>query len=251
MKRPSTDRLSCFVTPVHDCPYIATRRAATLFVDPSTETDARLYSRLSRRGFRRSGDLIYRPQCPECHACVAIRVPVDEFEPRRRDRRCLRENADLGVIERPGALNSEHIALYRRYVAARHAESPMQDLDDRRLAGFLYSNWMASDAIEFRLAGQLLAVAITDRLDDGLSAVYTFFDPAHSARGLGNFAILTQIRLARRAGLPFVYLGFWVGGDPQMEYKARFRPLQAWLGDHWRRLGPGMPLPESAAASGE
>ncbi|RME35281.1 MAG: arginyltransferase, partial [Gammaproteobacteria bacterium] len=174
---------------------------------------------------------VYRPQCEGCRACVPVRVPVERFRPDRRQRRCLRANADLEITERGPEFDPEHFALFERYLAARHAGGGMDQPTREDYLGFIRADWSDTLLYEFRLKDRLLAVAVVDRLPDALSAVYTFFEPAGSRRGLGRHAVLSEIRLAREAHLKWLYLGYWISGCAKMRYKNEYRPLEY--------LGPG------------
>ncbi|RMG29675.1 MAG: arginyltransferase [Gammaproteobacteria bacterium] len=215
------------------CSYLPGREATSEWVDPGILHKA-LYDRLIEFGFRRSGEYVYRPACLGCHACIPVRIPVARFRPRRRDRRCLRRNADLVSRLMPPAFTDEYFALYTRYLAARHPGGGMDDPDPEDFLQFLDSSWAETRFLEIRdREGKLEAVAVTDVLDVGLSAVYTFFDPDESARGLGNFAILEQIRIAREQGREWLYLGYWIADCPKMAYKARFLPQQRRIRNNW------------------
>lgn len=217
----------------HACGYLDRRQARSAFVDPAFPLDPMLYGALLDQGFRRSGDYAYRPMCVHCQACQSARIAVAAFRPDRAQRRCLRRNADLSrTVTR--ALTDEHYALYRRYLAARHAGGGMDPDDAAGFREFLDCAWGRTEFWEYRdAAGSLLAVAVVDRIPRGLSAVYTFFDPTVPERGLGTFAILSQIATAQAEALPHVYLGYWVEASPKMDYKRRFRPLQVLRGGHW------------------
>jgi arginine-tRNA-protein transferase len=228
-----------YATFPYDCPYLPDQRAVSAVFDPQVPVDTDLYGALIAQGFRRSGDRLYRPHCPACDACRSLRVPAAEFTPDRSQRRTWRRNADLTATLRDNVLDEEHYALYRRYQQARHPSGEMDfdDPDDYRRA-------CLASPVDTRLAelrdphGQLLAVAITDFLPTGLSAMYTFFEPRAHRRSLGTYAILWQIAEAAARGLPHVYLGYWVADCRKMAYKRRFRPAEVWDGSGWRRLAP-------------
>jgi arginine-tRNA-protein transferase len=225
-----------FATYPHNCSYLPGEQATTLFVDPSTPIDARTYTQLSAIGFRRSGPHLYRPHCAACNACVPARVPAQAFEPTRAQRRIAARNRDLDVQLCEDIRTEEHFALYSRYIAGRHDDGDMYPPDREQFASFLSREWGTTSFVEFRLEQRLLAVAVMDRLDNGLSAIYTFFEPAESARSLGTFAILWQIALARELGLPAVYLGYWIRNCRKMNYKTRFRPIELLANGHWVRV---------------
>jgi leucyl-tRNA---protein transferase len=223
-----------FQTVEHACGYWPARSARDLVLDPADPALPGLYGAALAMGFRRSGAHVYRPNCANCRACTPVRLPVREFQPGRSQRRTLARNADLRTRVRPAARDDASFALYRRYVEARHAGGGMDDPTPTDFDAFLTCAWSPTCFLELHDADQLVAVAVTDVLGDGLSAVYTFFDPAQSARSLGTQAILAQVEYARRLGLDYLYLGFWLEGHPKMEYKRRFRPLEFLDGDQWR-----------------
>lgn len=231
-----SDVVRLFQTLPHACGYFAERTAQNIVIDPSAPQLPQIYDLAVQRGYRRAGGHVYHPQCNGCRACVACRVPVAAFRPDRSQRRCLARNADIEVRPAAAAYSEEYFALYRRYLLARHPDGGMDDARPEDFARFLYTAWSPTRFVELRCAGRLLAVAVTDFCADGLSAVYTFFDPDEHARGLGTFAILSQIRLAAERSLPYVYLGFWIARHPKMHYKARFRPLEVLHGNVWSEL---------------
>ncbi len=239
MTAPEDSRLlSFFSTPVHRCSYLAGRDAVTVFADPRFPKSTELYSVLSRYGFRRSGTHIYRPQCPGCSACIPVRIPVREFVPRRRQRRVRNRNADLTVIERPAEFREEHFDLYRGYLAARHPGGGMDNPTPQQYTDFLIGDWCHTVFYEFRQHRRLLAVAVADRLDDGLSAVYTFFDPTTARRSLGTHAVLWEIEECWRLGLDWLYLGYWIPGCGKMSYKQDFQPSEYFVDGSWTRHAP-------------
>lgn len=225
-----------FATYPHNCSYLEGEQATTLFVDPSTPVDARIYSQLSYIGFRRSGPHLYRPHCASCNACVPARVPVQAFKPDRSQRRVLARNRDLSVDVVDDIQGAEHFDLYSRYIDARHRDGDMYPPDREQYASFLTREWGTTSLVEFRHDSRLLAVAVTDRLDNGLSAIYTFYEPEEDARSLGTFVILWQIALARELGLPAVYLGYWIRNCRKMNYKTRFRPIELLANGRWVRV---------------
>ncbi|MBZ0071026.1 MAG: arginyltransferase [Thiohalobacteraceae bacterium] len=227
--------LQFFTTPPQTCSYLPERESISLFAQPGIMTRA-LYSQLARLGFRRSGSHVYRPACTDCTACVPVRIPVADFQPHRRDRRCQQRNAELETAVVSAGYSEEYFSLYQEYLTARHPRGGMDEATPVNFRQFLLGGWSDTWFLEMRLSGRLVAVAVTDRLDDGLSAVYTFYDPALGTRGLGNFAILQQIETARSLGLSYLYLGYWIAASPKMAYKGRFRPLQAYRNERWETL---------------
>ena len=222
-----------------ECSYLPLQRSRLIFVEPAERMDRAVYSALANQGFRRSGNLVYRPYCASCRACVPIRIPVSRFRPNRTQARIMRRNSDLEVIVKPSSFSESHYQLFQRYLGSRHADGDMAGSSREDYVDFLTSDWAGTSFVEFRDSAGLVAVAIMDRLDMGLSAVYTFFDPAHAARSPGTFAVLWQIDEARRLGLNWIYLGFWIEDCRKMNYKDRFRPLQAFIDGDWRLFEKG------------
>lgn len=223
----------------HACGYLPERHARSAFVDPAFPLEPALYGSLLDQGFRRSGDYAYRPMCLNCRACQSARIVVSGFTPDRAQRRCAKRNADLALSIKT-TLNDEHYGLYRRYLAARHRDGGMDPEDAKAFEEFLACGWGATEFWEFRADDQpdsaLMAVSVVDRVPRGLSAVYTFFEPDAPSRGLGTFAILSQIEQARIHRLPYVYLGYWVPGSAKMDYKKRFHPLEVLRNGSWQGM---------------
>lgn len=229
-------RLQFYLTATYPCSYLPNRLSRSQVAAPANLIDAGVYGELVRLGFRRSGQHVYRPRCDTCRACVSVRVPVAEFEPSRAQRRCLNRNSDLTLRLRPLVFDEAHYHLYRRYQTARHAGGGMDQDDREQFRAFLLQSRVDSVLAEFSLEGEVVMVALVDKLIDGLSAVYTFFEPDHEKRGLGTFGVLSQIRLAREIGLPYVYLGYWIEACKKMAYKRTYRPLEGLLDGRWQRL---------------
>ncbi len=217
-----------YQTAPHPCPYIDANTAVNLILDPHYPVDTGLYGRLLQHGFRRNGSLYYRPFCNECSSCVSVRLPAAEFRPNRAQRRTLRRNADLTCRLTRARFSDEHFDLYLRYQSTRHSGDSMDDPDPDKYRRFLVDSDVDTSFIEIRQGGRLLAVSIIDRVEDGLSAIYTFFDPDEPRRSLGTYAILKQVELALDEGLHWVYLGYWIAESPKMNYKTLFRPLQRY-----------------------
>lgn len=231
-----TESIRVYLSTAHPCPYLPGRTATSLIIDPELETDHYRMTQLTLNGFRRSGDLIYRPHCTHCRACVSVRIPVREFQPNRAHRRIVKKNSDLAISTLHPVFKPEHFELYIRYQQARHPGSDMCDRDPDKYKHFLITNSGATEFIEFVLDGRLIAVSVTDALIDGLSAVYTFFDPEFSRRSLGTFAILWQIESVRLRGLDWLYLGYWIEECDKMSYKTNFRPIEGFKNGNWSRL---------------
>lgn len=233
MRMGDNDGLRVFHTGDHACGYWPERIARDLVLDPHDPRLPDLYPRALAWGFRRSGDLVYRPHCRGCHACVAVRIPVDAFMPNRSQRRCLARNADVEVRVLPAEQSAEQLALYQRYLGARHAGGGMDDHGGIEFEQFLIGSWSEGRFLELRIDGRLVGVAVTDITGDAMSAVYTFYDPDDASRGLGTLAILRQIDWARRDGRSHLYLGYWISGHDKMDYKRNFAPLEAFDGRSW------------------
>lgn len=236
-------RLALFAGTPHDCPYLAGRHSVLHYVDPNTSVSPALFGALLKQGFRRSGNFVYRPGCPQCNRCVSLRIPAATFAPDRSQRRTARRNADITVDAGPASLTDAHFTLYRRYVNTRHGDGSMANPGRASTREFLTAAWCETLFLDLRLAGRLVATAVTDVLPDGLSAVYTFFDPDLAKRGLGTYALLSQVAHATQLGLRHLYLGYWVPGSRKMEYKERFRPLELYLDGRWKKYGYGATLP--------
>lgn len=238
--------LKFYCTPAHRCSYLPEREAVTLFLDPKADMSAEIYSSLTSVGFRRSGDFVYRPHCGSCTACVPVRIPVNQFTPTRSQRRCLARNEDLVVVSAPARYTPEYYALYERYINQRHPDGDMFPPSRNQFRAFLLCSWSNTRFLEFRAGGRLVAVAVVDHVDTGLSAVYTFYDPDEEARSPGRYAILWQVREARRRGLGYVYLGYWIRQCRKMSYKQEYQPLEHFDGQVWRRPGPAGQCPPAA-----
>lgn len=229
-------RLKFYATQPHPCSYLSEEQATTLFLDPSQPMDARMYAELSELGFRRSGDHLYRPHCQRCTACVPARIPVARFLPNRQQRRILKRNEAVQVRAVRPAFNEEYYDLYVRYIEQRHADGDMYPPSREQFSTFLVRDLPFSCFYEFREHGRLLAIAVTDVLPNGLSAVYTFYDPDEERRSLGRFAILWQIGEAHRMELEAVYLGYWIKNCRKMSYKTQYRPIELFVNQHWVAL---------------
>lgn len=225
-----------FTTGLHECPYFGDRPARLGFVDPRLPLDARRYQALLAHGFRRSGEQVYRPVCPGCSACRSLRIPVARFRPRRRHRRCRRDNAGVALSNAGRTFHTEHYALYQRYVRERHPGGGMDDADPDLYWRFLTAEWCPTEFLELRAGRELLGVAVVDDTGGALSAVYTFYEPTLAQRGLGTLAILLEIEEAWRRGREWLYLGYWIEDCPRMAYKADFRPHEVFTPRGWEAV---------------
>jgi len=232
-----------FVTSPAPCPYLPGRSERKVFTELKGANADQLNEALGRIGFRRSQTVAYRPSCIDCHACVSVRVVADEFKPSSTQKRELKRNSDLVVTEcRPWA-TEEQFDLLTRYLSVRHPDGGMSTMDDLDYADMIEHTPVTSHVVEYReptedgSSGRLVGACLTDRQGDGLSMIYSFYDPDHESRaGLGNFIILDHIRRAASDGVPYVYLGYWVEGSPHMQYKVRYRPLERLTREGWQRI---------------
>ena len=222
-----------FRTSPHPCSYKESEQAATVFVDPDLVIDKAINSKLSDLGYRRSGAHLYRPDCDFCQACISCRVPVAEFQFNRSQRRILRRNESLRVVEKSDLTDYIAYDLYQRYINQRHLDGDMFPASLEQYEAFIKTKMFDTRFFLFYEQEELLAVSVVDFLEQGLSAVYTFFDPDQGQRSLGNFAILWQIKMCQKLGLPYVFLGYWIKGCGKMEYKSKFRPLEMLINGRW------------------
>ncbi len=234
------DTLSLYITAEHECGYYDDRQTSNLIPDPQIEMGAHLYSLLISKGFRRSGEFVYRPHCKQCSACIPCRINVEQFKPSRNQRRCLKNNQDLSTHIVSAGFKEEYFSLYQRYLNQRHKEGSMADPTREDFSNFLLNSWETTIFIECRLNGKLLCVAVVDFLVAGPSAVYTFFEPSEHKRSLGTFAILQQIWLAKLYNKPSLYLGYWIDQHPKMAYKRNFSALEIFQQDHWQAFSDSL-----------
>ncbi len=233
----SDDSLRLFRTAPHPCGYWPEREARDLVIDQRDPRLPDFYPTALEWGFRRSGDIVYRPSCNGCSACVAVRIPVADFRPDRSQRRCLQRNADIESRIVQPELSDERLTLYQRYLGSRHAGGGMDGHGAHEFEQFLIGGWSDSRFLELRERGshRLLGMAVTDRVPGALSAVYTFFEPDEARRGLGTLGVLRQIEWAQRDGRTQLYLGYWIDGHSKMDYKRRFQPQERFNGRGWER----------------
>lgn len=226
-------RIKLYQGSVNDCSYLNGRQAINIYADPHHPHPRAVYNQLIKRGFRRSGEYVYKPGCNDCSACVPVRIRCEDFRPRRTDRRNLNRNSDLTVDFRQARYTDAYFDLYRRYLQARHPGGGMDDPAPADFERFLLNPWGETLFVEIRDGDTIIGVAVTDATSDGLSAVYTFFDPEWDTRGLGRYCILQQIELCQSMSFPYLYLGYWVDGCRKMQYKTEFRPQERFDGHAW------------------
>ncbi|MCE6961630.1 arginyltransferase [Cereibacter sphaeroides] len=232
-----------YVTAPQSCPYLEGRLERKLFTALQGEHAQKLNDTLSKQGFRRSQNVLYRPSCAECSACLSARIRVADFEPNRTQRKVMRRNTDLRRNATSPWATEDQYALFRRYLDDRHADGGMADMDIFEFAAMIEETPIRSRVIEYSRPAEnggarpLAAVCLTDIFDDGLSMVYSFYDPDLTSRSLGTHVILDHVEIAREAGLPYVYLGYWVPGSRKMGYKANYAALEIYKGGRWQDIG--------------
>ncbi|WP_432719654.1 arginyltransferase [Jeongeupia wiesaeckerbachi] len=229
-------QLQFYATAPYPCSYLPEQLARSQVAVPSEVIDAQSYSQLVQIGFRRSGQFVYRPHCDRCRACVPVRIPVDAFEPDRSQRRAQQRHGNLRARLLGLEYSDAHFLLYQRYQAARHAGGGMDQDGREQYENFILKSNVASFLVEFREAGQLRMVSLIDQLDDGMSSVYTFYDPDVPGASYGVYNVLWQVSLARQFGLPYLYLGYWIERCGKMAYKTRYQPIEGLVDGEWRSL---------------
>lgn len=247
MTRHSLDTPQFYLTAPAPCPYLEGKQERKVFTHLVGERASQVNDMLSQGGFRRSQNIAYRPACEGCKACISVRVLVDEFNQKKSFNRILNNNKDLIGSEVPPAPTAEQFSLFRRYLDSRHGEGGMAEMTSLDYAMMVEDTHVDTTMIEYRMRGSnthitgkgegdLIAVALTDVLANGLSMVYSFFDTDPSHKSLGTFMILDHIRRARKKGLPYVYMGYWVNGSRKMDYKTRFKPQEHLTLSGWQRV---------------
>ena len=231
-----------YLTAPQPCAYLQGREERKVFTTLQGQNASAVNNALSLRGFRRSQSVIYRPACVGCSACMSIRIPVESFQPSRTQRRTADRNCDVERRTCEAWATEAQFRLFRRYLDHRHADGGMADMDAFDYASMVDETPVNSTLVEYTLRDpgattrRLIGACLTDVLADGLSMVYSFFEPEERVRSLGSYMILDHVHLAREMGLPFVYLGYWVPGSQKMQYKVNFRPFELCDGSTWRRF---------------
>ncbi|WP_109464216.1 arginyltransferase [Albibacillus kandeliae] len=227
-----------YVTAPQPCPYLEGRMERKLFTALQGENADKLNNSLSQQGFRRSQNVLYRPSCAECSACLSARINVSRFVATRGQKKIIKRNAHLSRKPTSPWATEEQYELFRRYLDARHADGGMADMDVFEFAAMIEETPIRSRVIEYSdsTTRRLTGVSLTDVLEDGLSMVYSFYDPGQPRQSLGTYMILDHVEIAREAGLPYVYLGYWVPGSQKMGYKSKFSGLEVYLRGEWQPM---------------
>ena len=232
-------QLDFYLSTEHDCSYLD-RLAQNIFLDPNSLPNLAQYQKLLELGFRRSGKNLYRPHCPGCSECISVRVNVNEFMPKKSQKRCYKKNQDIIYKSISDDFSQEHFELYRKYLKSRHQGEGMDESTKDDYINFLTSSWSHTQFLEFRQkdSNHLVAVAVTDIVNNALSSVYTFFDTdeKYQKRSIGVYAILSQIAYAKSMGLKWVYLGYWIRDNQKMSYKNQYKPAQILVNNEWLDL---------------
>jgi len=231
-------KLDFYATPAHPCPYLEQKDSKTLFLNPEIHPNAPIYSWLIDKGFRRSGDHIYRPHCDDCAACISIRVKAENFEPNKQQRRCFKKGRKFTTKIHPASFDNQHYQLFESYINTRHADGDMYPTSEKQYKDFILCDWLNCQFLDFYdpTNSQLIACCVFDQLNNGLSAVYTFFDPDYSKYSPGRLAVLNLIENCRQMSLDYVYLGYWIKGCQKMSYKGEYRPIECFINDRWVSL---------------
>ncbi|MEJ2795215.1 arginyltransferase [Iodobacter sp. LRB] len=234
--RTRTTQLQFYTTATYECSYLDHQVARSQVAVPAELIDGHAYSQLVQHGFRRSGLFVYRPWCDHCKACVPVRLPVALFKPDRTQRRALKRHADLQVRVMGLEYLESHYLLYQRYQVARHAGGGMDQDNREQYQNFILKSNVSSFLAEFSIGNEVQMVSLIDQLDDGISSVYTFYNPDIPNSSFGVFNILWQISLAGEMQLPYVYLGYWIDQCRKMAYKARYKPIEGLFNGRWQPL---------------
>lgn len=232
----TTNTIKLFRTGEHDCSYLEDRQSRTLFLDPELNFGLNLYEELTQSGFRRSGKHLYRPDCENCNSCISARIPVEQFELSRRYKRVLKRNQNIQLDIAPAEFRQEDYELFERYIEHRHDDGDMYPANIESYQDFLAVEKPFSFHLRYFLEDKLIGVAVTDQLNSGLSAIYTFFEPELDKQSIGVFSVLKQIEVCRELNMPYLYLGYWVPGCQKMQYKTQYRPTELLIDGTWQRI---------------
>ncbi len=237
----NAQQLQFFMSTDSPCPYLDGKQERKLFTSLATDDAERTQNALSQQGFRRSQSILYRPVCQDCAGCLSARIPVNDFLLSKNQRRIVNKNAKLVSETRQAKATEEQFEVFERYVKSRHMDGGMSDMNLYDYAAMIDETNVPTRVVEYRAIvngrpEKLVGMCLTDILDDGLSMVYSFFDPDYSSASIGTFMILDHIRLCQKNQLPYLYLGYWVKNSRNMDYKARFRPLELYVNGLWKRF---------------
>jgi arginine-tRNA-protein transferase len=229
----SSQNVNLYLTSEHPCGYLPDRMATNLVPDPNMPMTMALYSQLVQLGYRRSGSHTYRPHCKDCNECIPCRINVRQFKPNRSQRRCLQANSACTTRMVKAGFQQTHFDLYERYINSRHADGSMANPTPDEYSSFLYSDWSDTLFLEIHDGDKLIAVAVCDHVDNGLSAVYSYFEPEMQSRSLGTLCILKTLEHARQMQFDYVYLGYLIHDNQKMRYKKMFQPLEIFQHNRW------------------
>ncbi len=222
-----------YLSAPHQCPYLPKRESSSLLLDPHSKVGGQVFSSVIESGFRRSGEMVYRPHCASCEACQSVKIPAELFKPSKSQRRLIRKNSDLNVFFVEAQYDESHFKLYCRYQAWKHKGDSMDHGDRARYDESMVKTTVQTAFAEFWHDDKLVAVSVVDVVSKGLSAVYTFFDPDYANRSLGTYAVLTLVDKAKQLTLDYVYLGYWIKDCQKMDYKSNFKPLYVYVDNQW------------------
>lgn len=237
IKQEDSQQIKLYAGPEHECGYLDGKSSISVFADPSMEFDNNLYSALSRLGFRRSANHVYRPQCPSCSACWAYRVITNEFSPNKTQKRILKSNLNLNIELVPATASVKDYELYEKYINLRHHDGDMYPPSFEQYDEFLFSDWC--DTLLLKAcdpSDKLQGIMVLDILDDGLSAVYSFFEPESEYKSLGVYLILQSILLCQRQQFPYCYLGYYIKNCQKMSYKESYKKAEVFVNNHWQNI---------------
>ena len=237
MQHLSPDLPQFFITATHECPYLDNKKERKVFVTLDSLNPNLLNNTLSKQGFRRSQNILYRPTCTDCNACLSARIVTNKFTLSKSQKRLQKKNVTLCRIIVKPTVTKDHYILFHRYVQTRHKAGGMSDMNFNEFSSMVEDSKVHTKLIEYRDENSvLLGVCLTDILDDGVSMVYSFFDPKLKTNSLGTFMILDHINYSKKLNLKYVYLGYWVKGSNKMQYKSSFSGLEVFSSQKWRPL---------------